>query len=65
VYPSRTRAWNLVTNVAGVVWAGLMLMMLWQYPSVSGPIFWVSLAYPAYYFLLSSALHFRLISSAT
>jgi phosphatidylcholine synthase len=65
VYPSRTNAWSLVTNVAGVMWAGLMLLMLWQYPSVSEPVFWVSLAYPVYYFLLSFGLHFRLISSST
>ena len=60
VYPSRTPAWSVVTNVAGAMWAGLMLLMLWQYPAVSELVFWVSLAYPAYYFLLSFALHFRL-----
>ena len=61
VYPSRTPAWSAPTNVAGVVWAGMMLLMLWQYPAVSAPVFWASLAYPAYYFLLSFAFHFRLI----
>ena len=61
VYPSRTPAWGIVTNVAGAVWAGLMLVMLWQYPAVERLLFWASLAYPAYYFLLSFALHFRLI----
>jgi phosphatidylcholine synthase len=65
VYPSRTPAWRLVTNVAGAIWAGLMLVMLWQYPALSEAVFWVSLAYPAYYLLLSLALHFRLISLAT
>jgi phosphatidylcholine synthase len=65
VYPSRTPAWSLATNLAGAVWAGLMLLMLWQYPAVSEVVFWASFAYPAYYFLLSFALHFRLISSAT
>jgi phosphatidylcholine synthase len=59
VYPSRTPAFRVVTNAAGVVWAGLMLLMLWQYPAVSRPVFWASLAYPAYYFLLSFWLHFR------
>jgi len=61
VYPSRTPAWSIVTNVTGAVWAGLMLLMLWQYPAVSEGVFWTSLTYPAYYFLLSFALHFRLI----
>jgi phosphatidylcholine synthase len=65
VYPSRTAAWSLVTNAGGAIWAALMLLMLWQYPAVSGPVFWVSLAYPAYYFLLSFRLHFRRIPSQT
>ena len=59
VYPSRTPAWSVVTNVAGAMWAGLMLLMLWQYPAVSQAVFLVSLAYPAYYLLLSFALHFQ------
>jgi phosphatidylcholine synthase len=63
VYPSRTPQWGVVTNVAGAVWAGLMLLMLWQYPAVSQGVFWVSLAYPAYYFLLSFWRHFRLEST--
>ena len=41
------------------MWAGLMLLMLWQYPAVSEPVFWVSLVFPVYYFLLSFALHFQ------
>lgn len=59
VYPSRTPAWSVVTNVAGAIWAGLMLLMLWQYPAVSQAAFFVSLAYPAYYLLLSFVLHFQ------
>jgi phosphatidylcholine synthase len=59
VYPSRTPRWQVVTNVAGAVWAGLMLMMLWDYPVVWRPVFWVSLAYPGYYFVLSFRLHFK------
>jgi phosphatidylcholine synthase len=65
IYPSRTPVWRVVTNVTGAIWAGLMLLMLWQYPAVSGWVFWLSLAYPAYYFLLSFWLHFRRISSET
>jgi phosphatidylcholine synthase len=59
VYPSRTVEWRVVTNVAGAVWGGLLLLMLWQYPAVPPALFWISLAYPAYYFLLSFWLHFR------
>ena len=61
VYPSRTRQWRTMTNVAGVVWGGLMLFMLWQYPAVSRTLFLISLAFPVYYGALSFALHFRLI----
>jgi len=64
VYPSRTSEWSLVTNGAGAIWAALMLLMLWRYPVVSQPLFWVSLLYPAYYLLLSFALHFRLIPTS-
>jgi phosphatidylcholine synthase len=65
VYPSRTPAWSVVTNVAGAIWAGSMLLMLWQYPAVSRLVFWVSLTYPAYYFLLSWGLYFGCIRSRT
>ena len=57
VYPSRTRPFRVVTNVAGAVWAGLLLFLLWQYPADSRAVFWLSLAFPAYYLLLSFALH--------
>ena len=63
IYPSRTPRWQVLTNVAGVVWAGLLLTMLWNYPVVSRPLFYVSLAFPAYYFLLSFWLHFRMTSA--
>jgi hypothetical protein len=63
VYPSRTPAWSLVTNVFGAIWAGMMLLMLWQFPAVSPLLFWGSLEYPVYYLLLSFALHFRILAT--
>ncbi|HEY9463796.1 MAG TPA: CDP-alcohol phosphatidyltransferase family protein [Vicinamibacterales bacterium] len=63
VYPSRTPAWSLVTNVFGAIWAGMLLLMLWQYPAVSPLLFWGSLEYPVYYLLLSFALHFRILAT--
>jgi phosphatidylcholine synthase len=63
VYPTRTRTFRITTNVAGAIWGGLMLTMLWQYPAVPRPLFIVSLAFPVYYGLLSLGLHFRLIRS--
>ena len=65
VYPSRTRPWRKTTNVAGAVWGGLMLVMLWQFPAVSRTLFLVSLVFPVYYGLLSLGLHFQLIRSET
>lgn len=63
VYPSKTPHWRVTTNVAGVVWGALMLVMLWQYPAVSPELFFISLAFPVYYIVLSLALHFRLVRS--
>ena len=59
VYPSRTVQWQAPTIGLGVVWAALMVLMLWEYPNVSRRAFWASLAYPAYYFAVSLLLHFR------
>ena len=53
VYPSRTPILQLFTNVVGGIWAATMLWMLWQYPAVSRPVMWASLAFPVYYFALS------------
>jgi len=33
--------------------------MLWQFPAISPVLFWASLVFPAYYVVLSLALHFR------
>jgi phosphatidylcholine synthase len=57
VYPSRTPVWQLPTNALGLTWGALMLVMLWQYPAVSRPLFFASLIFPAYYFCLSLYLH--------
>jgi phosphatidylcholine synthase len=59
VYPSRTPILQGATNVLGVIWGGLMLTLLWQYPATSRPVFLVSLTFPVYYVLLSLILQFR------
>jgi phosphatidylcholine synthase len=53
VYPSRTRVAPWLTNGLGVIWGGLMLVMLWQFPAVSRAVFIASFVYPIYYFALS------------
>ena len=59
VYPSRTPRWQPLTLVLGVIWGALMLVMLWQFPAVSRPVFIASLVFPVYYTALSLALNVR------
>ncbi len=56
IYPSRTPVWQLATNTLGLIWAVLVLLMLWEYPVVPPVVFWMSLVFPAYYVGLSLAL---------
>ena len=57
VYPSRTPVLQPITLALGVIWSALMVLMLWQFPTVSRPVFWASLVFPAYYVVLSVLLH--------
>jgi phosphatidylcholine synthase len=50
VYPSRTKRFQVTTNVAAAIWGAVMLLMLWQYPAVSRPLFFVSLVFQAHSF---------------
>ena len=59
VYPSRTPIYQRLTVALGAIWGVLMLVMLWQFPAVSRPVFLASLVFPAYYAALSLYLHFR------
>jgi phosphatidylcholine synthase len=58
LYPSRGAAYQGLTNALGVIWAGLMLVMLWQYPAVSRPVLLASFVFPVYYALLSFWLEY-------
>jgi phosphatidylcholine synthase len=59
VYPSRTPVLRATTMGLGVVWAGLMMWMLWRMPVIPRPVFWLSLAFPVYYTGLSLVLNAR------
>jgi phosphatidylcholine synthase len=59
IYPSRMPVARLATNLLGAVWSAMMLIMLWQYPAVSRPLFLASLIFPAYYVAMSIALQVR------
>jgi phosphatidylcholine synthase len=59
VYPSRTVTLSAFTNLFGALWALLTMWIVWRLPDA--PLLWtyVSLAFPAYYFLLSAYLDIR------
>ena len=59
LYPSRGAAFQTATVVLGIVWAVLMLVMLWQFPAVSRTVFLASLAFPIYYTVVSFWLETR------
>jgi phosphatidylcholine synthase len=59
LYPSRGAAYQRLTNLLGVVWGVLMLVLLWQFPAVSQAVFWASLVFPLYYVVLSFVLEAR------
>jgi len=55
IYPTRTPFWRIPTNVLGALWGIAMLVMIWQYPTVSRPLFLASFIFPVYYAVLSFA----------
>jgi len=59
VYPSRTLTLRTLTVALGLVWAVLVVVMIWQYPYVSRPVLWLSFLFPTYYLILSFALDAR------
>ncbi len=59
VYPSRTPTLRVPTLALGLTWALLVLVMIWQFPDVAGPVLYLSLIFPAYYLVLSLVLNVR------
>jgi phosphatidylcholine synthase len=53
LYPSRSRVLQAPSIALGVIWAVLMLVMLWQFPAVSRTVFFASLVFPIYYAIAS------------
>jgi len=47
LYPSRTPVLMWPTNILGAIWGVLMVVMLWQYPAISRPVFLASLTVAA------------------
>ncbi len=53
VYPSRTRAFSMLTHALGVTWAIIMFWMLWRLPVRDVRWLAVSFVFPVYYAALS------------
>ena len=59
LYPSRTPTARRRTYALGVIWAALLAVLLFQFPTPSRTLAIVSLFFPAYYFAMSFHLHFN------
>ena len=59
VYPSRTPVLQTLTNVLGVLWALMMLAVVWLLPEAPRSLLIASLFFPVYYTVLSFWLHFQ------
>ena len=59
VYPSRTPVLMKTTLALGGVWTIMIGAIIWMWPSPPRGLALASLAFPAYYLVLSLALHFR------
>jgi phosphatidylcholine synthase len=57
IYPTRTAQFRGLTNLLGVGWVGVLLALLYQFPTPSGWLILFSLYYPLYYTVLSFYLH--------
>jgi len=65
VYPSRTPQLRALTIGLGLAWGTILLVTLVTQPTYTSAIVWGSLAYPAYYLLLSLWLQLRSQTTAT
>jgi phosphatidylcholine synthase len=59
VYPSRTPVLRGLTTVLGLVWAVMVVAIIWMMPEVPRLLLIVSLHFPVYYMVLSLVLHRR------
>lgn len=57
IYPTRTVPFRCLTNVFSAGWVGILLALLYQFPSPPGWLVLLSFFYPVYYTLLSFYLH--------
>lgn len=65
VYPTRTPALRGLTLALGAAWGGAILAIVLALPDPPRWLVWCSLAYPAYYVVLSAVLHARRARAGT
>ncbi|HEY7443257.1 MAG TPA: CDP-alcohol phosphatidyltransferase family protein [Vicinamibacterales bacterium] len=63
VYPSRMPVWQTGTILAGLVWGGLLLWLVWRLPERSIAVAMTSLTFPVYYASISIYLDRRRVTS--
>ena len=59
LYPSQHAPYSRLTNLLAVVWVAALLLILVQWPATPRWLVLLSLAFPAYYLLMSWALTLR------
>lgn len=59
IYPSRSPHFQILTNSLGVLWAIAIFLIIYWLPEPPRVLIFASLAFPAYYTLLSFWLEFR------
>jgi len=59
VYPSRTPVLRGLTTALGLIWALMVIAIIWSMPEVRPGLLIVSLFFPVYYMVLSLVLHQR------
>jgi phosphatidylcholine synthase len=56
LYPSRAGRWSVLTNLLGCVWLAMLLVILVEWAATPRWLVLASLAFPAYYMILSWAI---------
>lgn len=59
LYPSKNKTAQRTTYALGGLWLVCMAVLLWQFPTPSRGLAWLSMFFPVYYFAISLRLHFR------
>lgn len=63
IYPTRTAPFRRLTNLLGIGWVLILLMLLYRFPSPPGWLVLFSLYYPLYYTGVSFYLHVTLVKA--